>query len=183
MTTLAEFLVHLHDERDFAPSTVASYRSSLAGTIGPVEGVPLGQHPTLSRLLRSMAVGHTRVRPRVPAWELSRVLDFIASRPEPTSMSTQADKTFFTLKLSFLLALATGKRRSELQALSRDPRDLRVTEDGVWLRTVAGFLPKTAIPGHDPAPFFLFPLWYRLRLPETGTLGFVLFPVCPIMWT
>ena len=155
VTTLADFLVHLHEERGFAPSTVASYRSSLAGTIGPVEGVPLGQHPTLSRLLRSMAMSHTRVRPRVPAWDLSRVLDFIASRPDPTSMSTQADRTFLTLKLAFLLALATGKRRSELQALSRDPRDLRSTEDGVWLRTVAGFLPKTAIPGHDPAPFFV----------------------------
>ena len=64
------------------------------------------------------------------------------------------DCSFLTTKLAFLLALATGKRRSELQALSRDPRDLRFTSQGVWLRTIAGFLPKTAIPGHDPAPFF-----------------------------
>ena len=59
------------------------------------------------------------------------------------------------MKLAFLLALATGKRRSELQALSRDPRDLHFTPQGVWLRTVAGFLPKVSLPGHDPAPFFL----------------------------
>ena len=155
LATLADFLVHLYVDRGFAPATVASYRSSLAGTLGAVEGVPLGQHPTLSRLLRSMAINHPRTRPRVPAWDLSRVLQFLASRPAPESLQVRADKTFFTLKLAFLLALASGKRRSELQALSRDPRDLRFTTDGVWLRTIAGFLPKTAVPGHDPSPFFI----------------------------
>ena len=155
VATLAEFLVYLHEERGLAPATVAAYRSSLAGTLGAVEGVPLGQHPTLSRLLRSMAIHQPRVRPRVPAWDLSRVLDFLASRPDPDTLVTRADRTFLTHKLAFLLALATGKRRSELQALSRDPRDIRSTEEGIWLRTVAGFLPKTAVPGHDPAPFFV----------------------------
>ena len=42
-----------------------------------------------------------------------------------------------------------------MQALSRDPRDLRITPEGAWLRTVAGFLPKASAPGHDPAPFFI----------------------------
>ena len=120
-----------------------------------VEGVPLGQHPTLSRLLRSMAVQQPRARPRVPAWDLGQVLQFLASRPDPSSLVGREDRQFLTLKLAFLLALASGKRRSELQALSRDPRDLRFTNDGVWLRTVAGFLPKTAVPGHDPSPFFV----------------------------
>ena len=155
VATLADFLVYLHEEKGFAPSTIASYRSSLAGTLGTVEGIPLGQHPTLSRLLRSMTINRPQTRPRVPAWDLSRVLEFLASRPEPTAFTTRADRTFLTVKLAFLLALATGKRRSELQALSRDARDFRSTPQGVWLRTVAGFLPKTSVPGHDPAPFFI----------------------------
>lgn len=152
---LADFLVHLHDERGLAPTTIASYRSSLAGVLGAVDGVPLGHHPTLSRLLRSLAIAQPSNRPRIPAWDVSRVLEFLASRPDPPEISSRADRTFLTIKLAFLLALATGKRRSELQALSRDPRDLRTTPQGVWLRTIAGFLPKTAIPGHDPAPFFI----------------------------
>ena len=155
LAVLADFFVYLHEDRKFAPSTIASYRSSLASTLGAVEGVPLGQHPTLSRLLRSFSLSHTRARPRVPAWDLSRVLTFLASRPDPTTLTSRADRTFLTLKLAFLLALATGKRRSELQALSRDPRDLRTADSGIWLRTIAGFLPKASVPGHDPAAFFV----------------------------
>ena len=165
VAAVADFLVYLHEDRGFAPTTVASYRSSLGGVLGPVEGVPLGQHPTLSRLLRSMSVSHPRSRPRVPSWDLSRVLDFLASRPNPSSLDRRDDRSFLTVKLGFLLALATGKRRSELHALSRDPQDFRHTPDGIWLRTMAGFLPKTAVPGHDPAPFFM-----PCLRPEAATL-------------
>ena len=148
-------MVFLNDVRGFAPQTIASYRSSLAAVIGSIDGVPLGHHPTLSRLLRSLTLARPRTRPQVPAWDLSRVLQFLASRPDPADWSNREANQFFTCKLAFLLALATGKRRSELQALSRDPRDLRLSPQGAWLRTVAGFLPKAALPGHDPAPFFV----------------------------
>lgn len=166
IAAIADFLVFLHEEKGFAPTTVASYRSSLGGTLGPVEGVPLGQHPTLSRLLKSMAILQPAARPRVPAWDLSRVLEYLATTPNPTTLTTRVDRTFMTSKLAFLLALATGKRRSEIQAISRDPRDLRLTDTGVWLRTVAGFLPKTAVPGHDPAPFYIPALVPDVASPE-----------------
>ena len=55
----------------------------------------------------------------------------------------------------FLLAQASSCRRGELQALSRDPRDLIFSDRGLSLRTVPGFLAKSAIPGMDPAPFFV----------------------------
>ena len=152
---MADFLLFLHDVRGFAPQTIASYRSSLANVLGSVDGVPLGHHPTLSRLLRSLTLARPRTRPQVPTWDLSTVLRFLASKPDPADWSNRQDQQFFTCKLAFLLALATGKRRSELQALSRDPRDLRLSPQGAWLRTVAGFLPKASVPGHDPAPFFI----------------------------
>ena len=148
-------MVFLHDERGFAPPTITSYRSSLAVVIGSNDGVPLGHHPTLSRLVRSFSLARPRQRPQVPAWDLFRVLQFLASRPNPTDWTSHPERQFFTSKLVFLLALASGKRRYELQALSRDPCDLRLSPDGAWLRTVAGFLPKASMPGHDPAPFFI----------------------------
>ena len=102
-----------------------------------------------------MSIAHPRTRPRVPAWDLSHVLQHLASKPNPITLTVRADRTFLTIKMVFLLALATGKRRSEIHAISRDPRDFRLTDQGLWLRTVAGFLPKTGVPGHDPAPFFI----------------------------
>ena len=53
----------------------------------------------------------------------------------------------------FLLALATGARRGELHALSRQPRDLVFSNTKVSLRTKTTFLAKNQIPGHDLSPF------------------------------
>ena len=63
-----------------------------------------------------------------------------------------------TRKTVFLLALAKSDRRSELQALSRDPRDLIFSDQGMSMRPVVGFTPKTGIPGMNPQPFVVPPL-------------------------
>ena len=141
LANFADFLVFIHDVQHFASTTIASYRSSLAGVLGSLDGVPLSHHPTLSRLIRSFSLAQP---PLPPA-------------PEGSGLGCLSclGVSFLTIKLVFLLALANGKRRSELQTLSRDPRDLRTSAEGVWLLTIAGFLPKTAIPGHDTAPFFV----------------------------
>ena len=162
----ADFLVFLHDVRNLAPSTIASYRSSLAGVLVSVDGVPLGHHPALLQLIQSVGVAQPPRRPIVPAWDLVTVLLSLAELPMPTSWISRFDRLALTCKLAFLLALATGKQRSELQALSRDPRDLCFTDQGVWLRTVPGFLPKVAVPGHNPAAFFVPAL-----VPDPGTTG------------
>ena len=63
------------------------------------------------------------------------------------------------MKTVFLLALASDTRRGGgrggLQALSMDERDLIFTKRGMTLRTVAGFMPKTGTPSHDPQPFYI----------------------------
>jgi hypothetical protein len=53
-----------------------------------------------------------------------------------------------TLKCVFLAAIKSAKRCSEIQALGCVEPYLRMENEGVRLRIVAGFLPKTAIPGH-----------------------------------
>ena len=82
-------------------------------------------------------------------------LTLSGSQGRSRAIRNQEDRLALSSKLTFSLALALGKRHLELHALSRDPRDLWFTEDGVWLRTVAGFMPKAQAVGTDPAPFFL----------------------------
>jgi len=92
----------------------------------------------------------------VPDWDLSFVLEKLRQPPfEPPKWGSSSDKMLCTMKTVFLLALASARRRGELQAISRDKKDLVFGKKGVTLRTLPGFLPKTAIPGHDPQPFYV----------------------------
>ena len=153
---IADFLVYLHEEKSFAPSTIANYRTSIASTLGSVDGVPLSMHPCLSHLIKAFTSARPPGRPRVPEWDLSRVLRILRSAEfEPPRWDTQQNRMRCTWKTVFLLALATSSRRGELQALSRSPRDLIFSDAGMSMRVVPGFLAKTAVPGMDPAPFMI----------------------------
>ena len=153
---IADFLVYLFEVKKYAPSTIANYRSSIASALGEFEGVPLSLHPCLSKLIKAFASSRPIERPRVPEWDLSRVLRTLRSEEfEPPRWQTRQDRLRCTWKTIFLLALASASRRSELQAISRDPRDLIFSDRGMSMRVVPGFLAKTAVPGMDPAPFFI----------------------------
>jgi len=153
---LAEFLVYLFEVLKLAPSTIANYKSALAPAVGSCDGFPACSHPCLSNLLKSFKKASVPRRIRVPDWDLSFVLEKLRQPPfEPLSWGDKESRTRVTLKTVFLLALASAKRRGELQALSRDAQDLIFSKSGVHLRTVAGFLPKVAVNDHDPKPFFI----------------------------
>ena len=68
---------------------------------------------------------------------------------------TQLHRKLTTFKTVFLLALATGARRSELHALSRRPRDLIISASQASLRTKPSFLAKNQVAGSDSTPFFV----------------------------
>ena len=85
-----------------------------------------------------------------------RVLRCLRSETfEPPRWDSQANRMRSTWKTVFLLALASSSRHSEIQAFSRDPRDLIFSQEGMFMRTITGFLAKTSIPGMNPTPFFI----------------------------
>ena len=76
-------------------------------------------------------------------WDVELVLDFYASE-KFTDWSRLSVKEL-TLKTVFLLALASGKRRSELHALSAEVRWVEGDTDGVELAPVPAFVSKTQV--------------------------------------
>lgn len=153
---LSDFLLFLHDSKGLSANTISNYRSSLARLIEPVGGLSASNHPAITDLLKSFLKDSPACRNRVPEWDLSRVLERLRSPPfEPPRWGTATEKLLCTTKTVFLLALASARRRGEIQAISRDKQDIVFDAKGVSLRTVAGFLPKTGIPGHDPSPFYI----------------------------
>ena len=72
--------------------------------------------PILKDLIRSFEISAPRPLFPPPPWDLDKVLQFLSGPPfEPLARASFLDKT---KKALFLLAMATAKRVSELQALS-----------------------------------------------------------------
>ena len=74
--------------------------------------------PVLKDLIRSFEISSTRPVFPPPPWDLDRVLEYLSG---PLARASFLDKT---RKALFLLAMATAKRVSELQALSFQGEDL-----------------------------------------------------------
>ena len=110
---IADFLLHLFQEKNLQPSTIDGYRSAIADKLGNAS-VNVGKDDNLTRLLDSFHRDRPKGRRGVPAWNLSLVLHQLTKAPfEPLRKASLKHLTFKTV---FLLALASGKRRSEIHA-------------------------------------------------------------------
>lgn len=142
---LADFFIFLFEEKGYSPSTIKGYRSAIARTIYLSGGSDFGQDEFLSMLLKNFSLERPRQRRLVPAWDLGLVLRALQVSPyEPLdSISLK----FLSYKCCFLLALATGRRRSELHALSISDSCLRFSADksSVTLLTDPAFLAKNQL--------------------------------------
>ena len=93
--------------------TIYSYRSSISATHLPVDGVQVGKHPLVTRLLK----GVSHLCPPQPKcngrWKVEDVLSYVLSLGTTDNLSVKD----LTHKLALLLALANADRASDLQAL------------------------------------------------------------------
>ena len=118
VNVIASFLTYLHEEKELVVSTIEGYRTAISNTLKAVRGEDIGKDPDLSSLMANFVRDNTKIRPSLPCWNLSLVLRMLTKSPfEPMH---RADLKHVTLKTVFLVALATGKRRSELHALRKD---------------------------------------------------------------
>ena len=140
VTDIADFLGELFDKYKMSPSTISGYRAAISVIHKGWNGVPVGQN----RDLRDLIVGMSQLRPvkksLVPNWSLPLVLNGLIK--EPFEPMKSADIKFVTLKTAFLLAVASGRRVSEIHALSTDPRHLRWERSGVRMVTNPQFMAK-----------------------------------------
>ena len=101
---VSDFFMHLFQDLNRRPSTIDGYRTAILDYLGPT-GLHIAQSTDLNRLLATR---------NIPKRNLSVVLNELTKKPfEPMKDS---DIKHLTLKTEFLLALASGKRRSEIHA-------------------------------------------------------------------
>ena len=111
--SVADFLLYLFQDRKLQPSTIDGYRSAIADKLGN-SPLNISKDENLTRLLDSFHRDRPKGRRGIPSWNLSLVLHQLTKAPfEPLKEVSLKHLTFKTV---FLLALGSGKRRSEIHA-------------------------------------------------------------------
>ena len=113
LKVIADFLLHLFQDRKLQPSTIDGYRSAIAVKLGN-STINVSKNENLTRLLDSFHRDRPKGRRGIPSWNLSLVLHQLTKAPfEPLK---EASLKHLIFKTVFLLALGSGKRRSEIHA-------------------------------------------------------------------
>ena len=125
---LADFFVFLFQVKHLNTRTIKGYRSAISSTISACGSrTELSYSQELSSLIRSFQLERPLQRKVAPQWNLSLVLQALTKPPfEPIA---KCELKFLTLKTVFLVALASGRRRSELHALCFDSHHVRQNQD------------------------------------------------------
>ena len=144
---ISDFLLYLFQEKHLQPSTIDGYRTAISDKIGNGQ-VNIGKDENLTRLLDSFHRDKPKGRRGVPSWNLSLVLHQLTKPPfEPLRKASLKHLTFKTV---FLLALGSGKRRSEIHAWVH--RNIRHQEDwsNVSLYPSPSFISKNHLAKEGP---------------------------------
>ena len=144
---IADFLLYLFKERNLQPSTIDGYRTAIADMVGN-DKLNITSDENLTRLLDSFHRDKPKGRRGVPSWNLSLVLHQLTKAPfEPLRKASLKHLTFKTV---FLLALGSGKRRSEIHAWLA--KNIRHQEDWskVSLYPSPSFLSKNQLARDGP---------------------------------
>ena len=115
LKAIADFLLHLFQDRKLQPGTIDGYRSAIgiADELGN-STINVSKDENLSSLLDSFHRDRPKGRRGIPSWNLSLVLHQLTKAPfEPLK---EASLKHLTFKTVFLLALGSGKRRSKIHA-------------------------------------------------------------------
>ena len=113
LKAIADFLLHLFQDRKLQPGNIDGYRSAIADKLGN-STINVSKDENLTRLLDSFHRDRPKGRRGIPCWNLSLVLHQLTKAPfEPLK---EASLKHLTFKTVFLLALGSGKRSSEIHA-------------------------------------------------------------------
>ena len=134
---IADFLFWLRRSRKLSVSAILGYRSMLAAVFR-FKLPEISTSPILQDLLCSFKVEVPIRGVRPPPWDLEVVLRYLRSSTFETLSSVSLRS--LTKKALFLIALATAKRVSELQALSKH---VSFSSSGACIAYVPEFVAKT----------------------------------------
>ena len=136
---IAQFLHYLDTVQHRAPSTIKAYRAAIGHMTRSTSGYNPGDDQVCSLLIKSIERSKPPSHNRVPQWDVSVVL---TSLLKPANRNENLSRHLLTAKTTFLLALATGERRSGIHALSANVQLSDDQPPALHLTFVRDFVPK-----------------------------------------
>jgi len=123
-------------------STVNGYRSAISDKHQGCQGVRVGQHPQVCRLMKGM-FNRKPPQPRyMDTWDVSQVLQIFREWPREEGLDLKS----LSLKVTMLMALTGAMRQSELHLLRID----QMLDKGLSIEFHIGGLTKTRKVGQGP---------------------------------
>ena len=152
IANIADFLRSRFD-KGLQATTVCGYLKAIQSFHrGAENGEVIKNNQTLHFLIEGMANVRPKKRNIWPSWDLPLVLSKLSKNPyEPVQAAAPRD---VALKTAFLIALASGRRCSEIQALSIG-RFMVFSKAGVTLHFRPNFLAKNERSDFSAKPIFL----------------------------
>ena len=97
LKAIADFLLHLFQDKKLQPSTIDAYRSAIADKLGNAT-INVSKDENLTRLLDSFHRDRPKGRRGIPSWNLSLVLHQLTKAPfEPLKEASLKHLTFKTV--------------------------------------------------------------------------------------
>ena len=145
--SVTDFLMYLFQDRKLQPSTIDGYRSAIADKLGH-SPINISKGENLTRLLDSFHRDRPKGQRGIPSWNLSLVLLQLTN--EPFKPIKEVSLKHLTFKTVFLLAIGSGKCRSEIHAWQN--RNIRHQSDWskVSLYPSPSFLSKNQLAKEGP---------------------------------
>ena len=179
VSQLGEYLLHLFN-RGLAHSTINTHKAAISSVLTHL-GANLAECTVIRNLMKRIEIERPRQERIIPRYDIALVLKQFMKPPFIDERGSDMDVPLdiFVCKVTFLLALATGARRSELHALSRTHKfNLECKNSGLQtltLHTQTGFLAKTDRPGASRAPIIIPSMSHMVGQREPERL------LCPVL--
>ena len=154
LKAISDYLSHLFAKR-LAYRTICLHRSVISMTLPHIDGVAIGEHPLICRLIKGIFNKRPPTRRAFDAWDVSKVFKVFSSWPAPLSLKQTQRKA------AFLVAMATARRPSELSSLQCSASFMTSTMDE--LRFIPSCLSKTDRQTHLGPPIVV------TRLPDSDS--------------
>ena len=147
-------------EKGLAYRTVCLHRSVLSMTLPPQDGIAVGDHDLVKRLIKGIFHRRPPHRRLFQAWDVGKVFTVFSALKSPLDFRHLLRKT------AFLLAMASARRPSELASLRCAPAFMIISTSGV--RFLPSSLSKTDRDSHLGPPLIVS------RLPAADSA------ICPV---
>ena len=147
---VANYLAFLSQVKGLSAATLKTRRAAIASVLSTSGLKQVTEHRSVSEVIKGAENLQPRKNRFVPEWDLAVVLNYLKSNTMKNNRLLNLD--LLTYKTAFLIALASGRRASEITNLSGLNGDLSFDPDGsICLKFLPDFLAKNQRP-NDRSP-------------------------------